>query len=241
MGNYRPLTQTEDALYQAMKDYHRTEIHAGKVAYIEEYDPETFLCSLTPPITSYQEQDNGDIQELPWPKMEDIPVAFPGGGDAGLTYPLRPGCPVLLNFCDHDIAEVLVGDGKEPVAPENYEPSPEGACFVIARYFPEKASQAPANADDLFLYNEGGDVVVKAAKVRMGTCGDNAAPSSDLDKALALAEKVDARLSDVVTQINILFGGWAGANAASGLWLVPMPGLMSPLAPTDNETAFVKE
>lgn len=234
MGNYRPLTQTEDALYQAMRDYHRAEIHAGKVAYIEEYDPETFLCSLTPQVTSYQQTDSGDIQELPWPKMEDIPVVFPGGGDAGLTYPLKPGCPVLLAFCDHDIAEVMSSDGKEPVAPENYQPSPEGACFVQARYFPEKASKAPANADDLFLYNESGDVVLKADKVRLGECeADN--PAGALNKSLALTEKVDDRIDTLLNKINEII---AATAAASGLLI---PGTVLPIPPqasTESTTVF---
>lgn len=240
MGSYRPLTQTEDALFRAMQDYHRDEIHGSKVAFIETYDPDTKLCAVTPQVSEYQETDSGDVKERAWPKMEDVPVLFAGGGEAGLTYPLKKGCPVLLIFCDRDIAEVMASDGQEPVAPENYDPSPETACFVLARYFPEKASKAPANKKDVFLYNSAGDVVLKSAKVRMGECSDDSGPSGDLSKALALTEKVDDRLNTLAGKIDAIIIELNAAVGAGGLVLTPPPAPVGALASVNSTVAFVK-
>lgn len=193
---YRQLTPTEEALWTAIQDYHREEIHTTKVAHVESYDSNKKTLSLSLPLTEYQETDSGDTKELPWPKFDDVPVSFPGGGDAGITYPFKKGCPVLLTFCDRDTAEVLTSDGKEPIAPENYDPSPEGACFVFARYFPEKNADAPANDDDLIVYNSSGDVVLKADKIRAGDV--------DCSTAVAQASKSNTNFTKVQVKADIL-------------------------------------
>lgn len=208
-------------------------------AVVESYDPETKTVSAVPVLTEFRETDAGDTDELGWTPIEDIPVIFPGGGPVTITWPIPQGTPVLLLFCSRDIGEWLFSNGKEPIAPENTEQSPEGSVFCLPRVYPGKANPGKANESDLIIeHSEGpteihvtakGEVQILAGKVRLG--------SLDASKALAVAEKVNDRFSAAEGKINELVTGANAAVGVGGFWLTPQTPL-GPQSSTESTTVF---
>lgn len=214
MSNYRHLKTIEQSQDQAVESWVRENVHRPMPAFVESFDKDAKTISATIPISEYRESDQDEPQELTWPKLEDIPVLFPGGGPITITWPLKQGDPVLLIPCGSDLSEWFVSDGKEPVSPDLYNIS-DGSWFALPRLYPEKKNEG--NADGVNLVIECGDVEfqVDTSKVRLG--------SLDASKALALAEKVDQEISALAGAVNGLITGATAAVGAGGLWLTPPP------------------
>lgn len=215
MSNYRHLQTIEQSQDQAVESWVRENYHRPMPAFVESFDKDSKTISATIPISEYRESDQDEPQELAWPKLEDIPVLFPGGGPITITWPLKQGDPVLLIPCGSDLSEWFVSDGKEPVSPDLYNIS-DGSWFAIPRLYPEKKNEG--NADGINLVIECGDVEfqVDTSKVRLG--------SLDAAKALAKAEETQSALDELKTTVNLII---AAATAAGGLVLPPPSPILS--------------
>jgi hypothetical protein len=194
-------------LYTTQKnliDRVKREIQGPYPGFIEAYDPKLKTCSVSIPITEYYLTDSGEKREAPWPKLEDIPVWFPGGLTCGITYPLKKATPVLLIPCARSISDWIKSDGKEPIAPDDFRAYPDGHFFCLGRLFPEKANEATANETDLIIENrdgqteihvcKSGEVKIKAKKIRLG--------SLDAGLALALGQATKNALDELKTHTN---------------------------------------
>jgi hypothetical protein len=202
LNNYRHAVATASSL-DILSERIKGQIFGAIPAVVESFDPELKTISAQISLTEYSETDAGDEREEPWPKHEDVPVLFPGGGPLTITWPLEPGDPVLLIFCSRDIAEWMGTDGKEPVAPDDYRAHPEGACFALPRLYPEKRNDGKANGKDFIIaFKDGPEIHVKASgeitlvgqKIELGAEGAS--------QALGLAPLIMTALNLLMAHTN---------------------------------------
>lgn len=154
------------------------DLNTAIPGHIESYDAETRTASISIPIVNYTEGEQpSDEVEEDWPVLLGVPVWFPGGGSFHMSWPLANGDPVLIVFCQRDISEWFVSDGKEPHAPEFPELHTENAAICIPRLYPEKAEKKDASDTDVtlqfkttkFILKPNGDVVIEGPKLIVGS------------------------------------------------------------------------
>lgn len=183
---------------------HLRDLNTAIPGFIESYDPETRTVSAIPAINDYWPTD-GDPINMDWAPIPDCPVWYLGGNGFVMAPPIKKGDPCLIIFSQRPIDEWWVSDGKTKVVPDLVDTHTESDAIVLAgRLMPQGSIIGEADAENFNLSHESGnfhmkitpdgEMQVKAAKARFG--------SLDADKALALAEKCDSRLSALETSMN---------------------------------------
>jgi len=92
---------------KAAIDYALRSIHTCLPGRIEEYDHEEQMASVTPLLSIGYE----DGTSLDLPIVQNVPVVFPSGGGASITFPLEQGDGVLLVFSERSIDQWLARGG----------------------------------------------------------------------------------------------------------------------------------
>lgn len=204
-----------DAHFEAMA----SEIHTAIPARIEKYDAARQLADVKPTLIQVFADDEGKDMPVEHPVLTDCPVAFPQGGGAFLSFPLKPGDTVLLVCAQRSLDAWLETDGKTPIDPGDYRRHHISDAVVYPGLRTAKAPLPNAHADDVVLgltdgsaelhIEPGGHTWLKSPKMMLG--------SKDAAKALALAAQADARLDALESEmsshvhLNGNFGGPTGA------------------------------
>jgi hypothetical protein len=79
--------------------------------YVLSYDKATQTCEVQPALMRGREVDGERVVEAV-PPHKDVPVVFPGAGEASLTFPIRRGALVLLVYCSGSLDRWKHSDGK---------------------------------------------------------------------------------------------------------------------------------
>lgn len=74
---------------------------------IVEYDPKTQMAVVQPLIT--------DSDNLRMPPVDRVPVIFPSGGGAVMSFPIKKGEKCWISYSMFPISEWLGTDGKQPI------------------------------------------------------------------------------------------------------------------------------
>lgn len=85
--------------------------YPGKII---EFNPDTQLAKVQVMREQYTNTLYTLYEEYEFPILQDVPVQFPQGGDYYLTFPVKPGQPCLLDFCDKGISHWLY-EGAEKI------------------------------------------------------------------------------------------------------------------------------
>jgi hypothetical protein len=196
--------RTLEASFSDLLDPRIRQLNTAIPGVIESYDPGSKTAAVSVPISDfYAGDDGGDIEE-PWPVLEDVPVCFPGGGGWQMTWPLQPGDPVLLVFCQRDITRWFATNGKEPHAPLLADTHNESSAICLPRLFPEDSDQLDAAGEHFtieghgvkVLFKRNGNAVIEAGRVELGA--DGAA------QALGLASKQDLINTNFAARVDLL-------------------------------------
>lgn len=130
-------------------------IHTCLPGRIEKYDYTKQLASVTPLIR--KKFTNGST--LSMPVIENVPVIWPRGGDASLTFPLEKGDGALLVFSERSLDEWLtLGGEADPGAPTMFDLSDAIAVPGLNSF--NVASHA-GNNNDVALTRGGTKVSIK--------------------------------------------------------------------------------
>lgn len=207
---------------------------------IEQYDPETKTAKISIPIADMSEGDGGKLVQHDWPPLEEVPVCFPGGGGFADFFPLKAGNPCLVVFCDRDIAEWYLSDGKEPIIPADTEINNESSAICFPRLFPEGANDGEAHAKNwISWFGSGKKRVVEPNGKKVSYVVDRMnVGSEDAAKALAIAEATLSALNTLKDKVNELIT----VSSASG-GMIP-PGTVLPIIANwiiDTKKVFVSE
>lgn len=220
MTEFRHLKAIRESVNAAIDEAFRGKSTA-EPGFVEKFYAKEKLADITPIISDFYEGDDGSANEEPRTKLPKVPIWYPGGGGWTITWPLKVGDPVLLVFCQRNIANWFISDGKEPVAPEFSETHPESAAICIPRLFPRGANDGEAHEEYLTIAGHGikiilktdGAAVIEGARVELGA--DGAA------QALGLASKQDI--------INTAF-----ATRLDPIVLMLTGGAFPPMLPVDS-------
>lgn len=81
----------------------------GTFGHVLEYEAATQKAKVRPVIRGNREQADG----FQYPIISNVPVTFPASGDFSITWPLKAGDYVWLNFADRSIDEWLTLGGND--------------------------------------------------------------------------------------------------------------------------------
>ena len=90
-------------------------IHTASVGKIVSYDSGSGLAVVKPSIN--YKTSSGDIYE--YPAIVNVPVFFPTGGSASITYPIKAGDDCCLIFAERSLDDWI--SGGETLDPRKYD------------------------------------------------------------------------------------------------------------------------
>ena len=102
----------EDAALNAALDALRSDLHTHIPGIIDSYNQSAQTVTVYPAIMRVF-RDKGPVA---LPKLVDVPIGFPGGGDFALTFPVKRGDECLLHFSEKCIDSWWERGGVQPPA-----------------------------------------------------------------------------------------------------------------------------
>ncbi len=162
------------------------------------------FCSVQPIFKSVYQDFEGNEIVKDKDIIENVPVLSGRGGGFVVDIPLLPDDLVMLLFSQRSIDSYLETDGKTTIDPQDSRIFDLSDCFALPCGITKKNKPSNYSSSDLVIKTEDGegefhmtldgDVNIKAGTVRLNSLSAN--------KALALAEKVLARLDSHQTTFN---------------------------------------
>lgn len=148
------LTSTTEEAHAAQIEGRLKDLHTCLPGIIASFDPDTQTASVQPAIQRiFTEKGAVNL-----PLCVDVPVAFPGGGDFFLTFPVKIGDECILMFSERAIDNWHVSGGTQAPAEYRLHDLSDGIAIVGLNSQPNKISNF--NATDTELRNRARNVRV---------------------------------------------------------------------------------
>jgi hypothetical protein len=184
MASPRPEAAIKDMVQGELRKVHT--MCPGKVL---SYDAATQTAKVELLVKKrYKDPETDEIVYDRALIIPQCPVAFPSGGGFSITFPLQEGDAVVVLFAERSLSEWKASPNNTPQEPFDGRVFNASDAIVI----PGAPSPSRPLAGNATASNA---VVVKAAEVRMGDATAN--------KALAVAEEVEAKLNSFIAAFNI--------------------------------------
>jgi hypothetical protein len=156
----------EDAALNAALDALRSDLHTHIPGIIDSYNQSAQTVTVYPAIMRVF-RDKGPVA---LPKLVDVPIGFPGGGDFALTFPVKRGDECLLHFSEKCIDSWWERGGVQPPACYRTHDLSDAFAELGYRSKPRAISDASTSAVELrslsnaskVSIDDGGNVVVNA-------------------------------------------------------------------------------
>ncbi|MBB3811468.1 Gp138 family membrane-puncturing spike protein [Pseudochelatococcus contaminans] len=84
--------------FRVMLDAFRQTIQTSMIGTVVRYNKDSLTVDVQPAMKSVVRKPDGTFEKVSMPIIPGIPVSFPGGGGSILTFPVKEGDPVVLNF-----------------------------------------------------------------------------------------------------------------------------------------------
>ena len=205
------------------------ELHTCVPAKVVSYDHAKQEATVQPAFKRVYLDDDDAEQEVDYPAISGVPVAFPRGKGWSVTWPLEKDDPVWLVVSQRSLDAYLETDGKQVIDPADGRKHDLSDSWCYPGGGTPKNASAIASATDLVIGLEDascevhvkpdGEIYAKMPASKKFKIG-----SADAAKALALAEICDARLDALESFANSHMHG--NGNQGS-----PTTGPVSPLTP----------
>lgn len=144
------LTATQEEAHAAQIEGRLKDLHTFLPGIIASFDPDTQTASVQPAIKRiFTEKGAVNL-----PLCVDVPVAFPGGGDFFLTFPVQPGDECILLFSERAIDNWHVSGGTQAPAEYRMHDLSDGIAIVGLNSQPRKIPSF--NSDDTELRSRDG-------------------------------------------------------------------------------------
>jgi hypothetical protein len=156
----------EDAALNAALDALRSDLHTHIPGIIDSYNQSAQTVTVYPAIMRVF-RDKGPVA---LPKLVDVPVGFPGGGDFALTFPVKRGDECLLHFSEKCLDSWWKRGGVQPPACYRTHDLSDAFAELGYRSKPRAISDASTTAVELrslsnaskVCIDNGGNVTVNA-------------------------------------------------------------------------------
>ena len=81
----------------------KDQIRVALPGIIQSFNPDAVTAEVQPAVKSVQRNNDGETTTRDYPLLVDVPVLFPRGGGATLTFPVNVGDECLVIFADRAI------------------------------------------------------------------------------------------------------------------------------------------
>lgn len=223
--NDTPSRPSLAVLANQLLDAARGGVSVACTAEVVAFDRTKSEARVRPLVSARRTSDEGD-EFVDAPTIDGVPVLFPAGGGFALTFDLAAGDLGTLLIRDRSHDEVDAGDTSYPVQPASRRRFDySDAVFMPGFVAPgdgRPSNEAAASSLTMRLPN--------GAELRIG--------SATANKALAVAEKVSARL-DTLQQAHDTHKH-TGVTTGPGTSAVPDV-IVGPLASVASSRAFTDD
>lgn len=208
-GNEPSLDDAFDSIFASkFKD-----LKQGIPAIIVSYDKDTQRAKVQPLWKRTDVDYEGKDIVSDEPIINEVPVQFYRFGSYVITSKLKKDDTVLLKFTDRALETYLASDGKTLIIPSDVRMHDINDCYVTPCIPTEKNAIMNISDDDEFVIRDlDGEVEIHLTsdkKIQI-KCTTVHLGSLDASKALAVAEKVNQRCSDIENYIVIPHGSPVG-------------------------------
>lgn len=201
------------------------------------YDPATQTADVQPMLTPHVVFEDGNETVDILPVIPSVPIAFPRGGGAFITFPIKPGDLVLLVFCDRSIDKYKMGGGTIPIPPIDLRQHDISDAVAIPGFYtlPKVLKDAVPSAADMAMgFENGAHINIKeSGTVEVTTAG---APASVIG-FVAMAALVDLLWTTLDTVIRT---AWTPAPNDGGAALKTAYLAAFPIPPTSVASTNLK-
>jgi hypothetical protein len=165
------LTATQEEAHAAQIDGRLKDLHTCIPGIIASFDPDTQTASVQPAIKRiFTEQGAVNL-----PLCVDVPVAFPGGGDFFLTFPVKPGDECILLFSERAIDNWHASGGTQTPAEYRLHDLSDGIAIVGLNSQPHKLAALQMTGAEMrtrsrstYIRLEDGTIFIKGNIVHEG-------------------------------------------------------------------------
>jgi hypothetical protein len=171
---------------------------------VQSYDASKRTADIRPMVKQSLEDEDGNFVSEELPMLPSVPVLFPRMGAWSMTFPVAAGDWVLVIACESSIGHVrATGEIAEPGDLRRHHLS---HAVALPGFFPSTPAPAAASTTALVIGKDGG------VKVALDDDGVVHLASNPAAQFLALSNKVDAALSNIVSAFNSHGHGGNGAS-----------------------------
>ena len=165
------LTATPEEAHAAQIDGRLKDLHTCLPGIIASFDPDTQTASVQPAIQRiFTEKGAVNL-----PLCVDVPVAFPGGGDFFLTFPVKAGDECILLFSERAIDNWHASGGTQTPAEYRLHDLSDGIAIVGLNSQPHKLAALQMTGAELrtrsrstYIRLEDGTIYIKGNIVHEG-------------------------------------------------------------------------
>lgn len=165
------LTATPEEAHAAQIEGRLKDLHTCLPGIIASFDPDTQTASVQPAIQRiFTEKGAVNL-----PLCVDVPVAFPGGGDFFLTFPVKAGDECILMFSERAIDNWHASGGTQTPAEYRLHDLSDGIAIVGLNSQPHKLAALQMTGAELrtrsrstYIRLEDGTIYIKGNIVHEG-------------------------------------------------------------------------
>lgn len=164
--------------FNKLKKKYSQDLHSTLMCKVESYDP-TLLKATLKPLSS--------IYGLSLPILVNVPMSYTGNENFIIHVPLKPGDIVVVDICDQDIDNILLGNEDTNVQTERTHELDDSV--IIGKISPFTEEQSQLNEDDLFIgkkdgsiyitLKNNGDIIIEGSNVKIGENATESIPLGD--------------------------------------------------------------
>ena len=165
------LTATPEEAHAAQIEGRLKDLHTCLPGIIASFDPDTQTASVQPAIQRiFTEKGAVNL-----PLCVDVPVAFPGGGDFFLTFPVKAGDECILMFSERAIDNWHASGGTQTPSEYRLHDLSDGIAIVGLNSQPHKLAALQMTGAELrtrsrstYIRLEDGTIYIKGNIVHEG-------------------------------------------------------------------------
>lgn len=122
----------EDSM-RSMQEGHQAQMWTALPAIIQSFNAAAGTIVAQPVIQAERTSEDGRVSRINLPLLADVPVVFPGGGGATLTFPIAAGDECLIVFASRCIDGWFQLGGIQPALDPRMHSLSDGFAFVGVR------------------------------------------------------------------------------------------------------------
>lgn len=134
------------AAMQALVASHMEDLRVCIPGKVQAYDHAKQTATVVPLVRRRYKAEDGSVKTRTPSPILDVPVAFPGNGEVGITFALHPGDTVLLWFADTSLDEWKASGGTVSPVDGRTHSMTDAIAYPIARNAGRALSGLPSGA-----------------------------------------------------------------------------------------------